>query len=67
MFMKTLAILLIVLAGLCTLVGIQLVFIARTYKEDDIPAFAGHLVGTFLDPMVLLIVGLKLLNKVNGK
>ena len=65
--MKSLAVLLIVLAGVMTISGIQLVFIVRTYKDDDVTTFAGHLVGTFLIPMLLLIVGLKLLNKANSK
>jgi hypothetical protein len=55
--------LLIVLAILFGLFAARMVFLDGTYKDDDISTFAGHLVGSFLIPIFLLIGGLKLLDR----
>jgi hypothetical protein len=61
--MKTLGIILCGIAAIFTVFGIKRAFINGTDWPEDPSLVASYLVGTFLVPMVLLIVGLVLLNK----
>jgi hypothetical protein len=61
--MKLIGILIVCLAGLATLVAIQNVFLRPELRPQESSELAGYIVGSFLVPIGLLIVGLMVLKR----
>ena len=65
--MKILAIILIILAVLTSQVAVNNVFLDDAKRPAEAAELAGYVVGSFLVPLVLLIIGLILWNKAKGR
>ena len=61
--MKAAAIVFFVLAGLTALIAIKNVFGGAPNRPGEAPRLIGYVVGSFLLPLILLIVGLVLHKK----